>query len=517
MLPKARSVAIVALLSAGVALFYATRLQFSPVYLMHDEMQFALQAQAIASTGHDLHGRWLPLYFTEPEFPAGRDPVIIYATALVLKVLPLSESSVRLATSLVGVLNVVVMFLVGRRVFGTNALGLVAAILLALTPAHFIRSRMALSPLYSIPFILAWLLWLARFVDKPERRTLAVAVAWLSLGLYTYLACMVMMPMYLVMTAMVAVRHRVLNWVGPVLWCSLIPLVPMVAWLVAHPERYTQVVEAYRLYSVQAGPDTGMTGSALSETVRLRLGLFWSFFNPEFLFMSGDSSLVNSTRRIGFFPMAFIALIPLGIYRLARHRGSIGAVIIAGLITAPAASIASGAIEMNRIMFVIPFAVLTAVAGAHALATSRRPAWRAAGAVLLLTVPIQFSGFYADYMGPYRAESSSWLGGNLRDAFTDVIRRAGPGTRPVYVSREIPFALRYWRFYALAENRGDMVERVVVYDPSTFDAASLDPGSHLVCPAQGGCERQVASALWARVSVATEPDGSESFAVYERR
>src|SRR3990172_9603413 len=105
MAARIRTLAIGAVLAASVAAVYVTPLQFAPISLMHDESQFALQAEAIASTGRDLIGRRLPLYFTEPEFPAGRDPAIIYATALVLKVLPLSESSVRLATSLVGVLN----------------------------------------------------------------------------------------------------------------------------------------------------------------------------------------------------------------------------------------------------------------------------------------------------------------------------------------------------------------------------------------------------------------------------
>ena len=207
MLPSARTAATVVLLAVVVAALYATRLGFAPVYLMHDESQFALQAQAIAATGRDLSGHRLPIYFTEAEFPAGRDPVIIYATAAVLTALPLSESSVRLATALTGVLNVVLMFLVGRRLFKSDLLALMAALLVALTPVHFIRSRLVLSPFYSVPFILAWLLWLARFLDRPERRTLSVAAAWLGLGLYTYLACMVMMPVYLLLTAWVAFRR----------------------------------------------------------------------------------------------------------------------------------------------------------------------------------------------------------------------------------------------------------------------------------------------------------------------
>ena len=83
--------AILALVIAGGGL-YATGLGDVPVYVMHDEAQGALQAQSIASTGRDLTGRLLPLYFTEPEFPPGRDPALIYFTALVLKVVPFTEA-----------------------------------------------------------------------------------------------------------------------------------------------------------------------------------------------------------------------------------------------------------------------------------------------------------------------------------------------------------------------------------------------------------------------------------------
>jgi len=51
------------LLATGVLVVYATRLSYSPVYLHHDEVFFALQAHSIASTGRDVYGRFFPLYF----------------------------------------------------------------------------------------------------------------------------------------------------------------------------------------------------------------------------------------------------------------------------------------------------------------------------------------------------------------------------------------------------------------------------------------------------------------------
>jgi hypothetical protein len=327
-----------------------------------------------------------------------------------------------------------------------------------------------------------------------------------------------MMPVYLLLTAWVAYRHPAPGWRSALLIGFLVPLLPMAAWYVTHPERYAQIIEAYKLYSAEATSIEGAVRFATYDSVRLRLNLVWSFFSPEFLFISGDSSFINSTRQIGLFPLAFAVLIPAGLYHLARNGGDMGKVILVGFVTAPLASVVSGAIEMNRIMFAIPFGVLTAAFGARALLGARHRLWRWAAVAMLVSVPLQFAGFHRDYMGRYRAESSFWFGGNLRAALTDVIRMEGEKSRPVYISQTIPFANRYWRFYTLAEGRGDLTGRATFYEPQTLEAATVPPGSHLVCPIrQGGCEPQASSSAWTRVSTAVEPDGTESFAVFERR
>ncbi len=256
----------------------------------------------------------------------------------------------------------------------------------------------------------------------------------------------------------------------------LVPLVPMAVWYATHPERYAQIIEAYKLYSADATPVEGAVRFAAYDSIRLRLSLVWSFFSPDFLFISGDSSLINSTRQIGFFPLAFAVLIPAGLYQLARNGGDIGKVILAGFVTAPLASVVSGAIEMNRIMFVIPFGVLTAAFGVRALLGARQRWWRWAAIAVLVSVPLQFAGFYRDYMGGYRARSSFWFGGNLRAALTDVIRLEGENNRPVYISRTIPFANRYWRFYTLAEGRSNLTGQATFYEPQTLDATAVPAG-----------------------------------------
>jgi hypothetical protein len=489
------------------AVLYTSALETSPPYLMHDEVQFSLQARSIATSGHDLAGRRLPVFFTEPEFAPGRDPAIVYATAAVLKVVPFSERGVRLPTALVGVANIALMFFAGRALSGDARLGLLAALLLACTPIHFIRARLVLSPFYSIPFILGWLIALTAYVRSGSRRALLSGTALIALSVYTYLACTVMAPLYFVMTWYVAAGREGRKIFVPMAITTAIVLTPLLIWSAMHPERYSQLMEAYRLYGstsdatplVPANPD-GPTG------MRLWIGLVWRFFSPDFLFLSGDSSLVNSTRMAGLFPIAFAGLILAGVWASIRSTDLLPRIIAAGLVTAPLASVVSGAIEMNRIMFVIPFAVLVASLGAASLMGQGGLA-RAIGVLLIVSVPIQFASFHRDYVSQYPLRAGAWFGGNVRGAVQELLAGGGPS----FVSGHVQFANRYWAFYAPDERRGELQ----IFRDQPPDSPA---GGRAVCQVSDrACGLLQSSADWRQVSTVREINGEESFRVFERR
>ncbi len=488
-----------ALLVVAGVLLYSTRLGEVPVYLMHDEVQGALQAQAIATTGRDLSGRFLPLYFTEPEFPPGRDPALIYVTALALQALPFNEAGVRTATALIAVLNAVLVFIVARQLFGSAVMGLVAGCLLLLTPVHFIRGRLLLSPLYTIPFVLLWLWCLARFVAEPTTRRLSAAAVALGAGCYSYLAAVAMMPLYLLGTMWVGFRRLGAAPVMKAAGAFALTLIPMVAWYVTHPERNQQIVSAYQLDAAAQSP------------LARWIALYWSFFDPSFMFVTGDASLINSTRTAGLFPLAFAVLVPIGMIGLVRSRQPVPLAIAAGFATAPLVSIISGGVEMNRIMFAIPFGVLTAAYGAHMLVRARPIAARAVGVLLLLSVPAQFATLYANYMGAYRLGSASWFAGSAREGVRAAMAHADGSSQPVYVSTQIEWVHRTWRFYAISDSRPEMLERVEFVSSPPLDA----PAGALFLCAEGtsGC---AISAVWQAVESVISLDGSRTFRILRR-
>ena len=190
------------LLALSVFAVYAFRLEHTPPHLHRDEMMFALQAQSIAATGHDLEGRLFPLYF-EMRLIGERvwfQPILVYVTALFLKVLPLSEQTVRIPSTVIGVIDVLLMYFIARRLFESRSKAFGAAALLAITPAHVIHSRLAMDFIYPVPFVMAWLLCLLIYLERRQLAMLGLATALLGVGFFSYIASMITMPLLVVVT-----------------------------------------------------------------------------------------------------------------------------------------------------------------------------------------------------------------------------------------------------------------------------------------------------------------------------
>ncbi len=134
------------------------------MYLGGDEAHFGVVADAIARTGRNLRGDFLPLFVNladplgekaQPWGDTWYQPLLFYLTALAVKVLPFSEAAVRApAAFLGGVVSPLLMYLVAMRLLGNRLQAIVAALVLALAPAHLILSRQALDYICPLPFVL---------------------------------------------------------------------------------------------------------------------------------------------------------------------------------------------------------------------------------------------------------------------------------------------------------------------------------------------------------------------------
>jgi 4-amino-4-deoxy-L-arabinose transferase-like glycosyltransferase len=181
-------------------------------------------------------------------------PMVVYVTAIVLKALPLDEQVVRIPSAVIGVIDVLLMFFIARRIFQSDRWAFFAAALLALTPAHVIHSRLAMDFIYPVAFVMAWLLCLLIYLERRRPAWLFLATAWLGLGFFSYIASMITMPLFVLVTplALWTTSTRSARPYAIAVAGFLCPLLVLSPWLLYHWAFVTDTLGRYQI-GVAAG------------------------------------------------------------------------------------------------------------------------------------------------------------------------------------------------------------------------------------------------------------------------
>ena len=526
------------MLGAAVLVLYSIDLGRAPIYLHPAEVLFALQAHSVATTAHDVNGRLLPLYFQMAPIGANVwfQPVIEYVMAPFFWLLPFTEWSVRVPTVLVGVLDVVLLAFVARRVLGDDQWALAAAALLALTPAHFIHSRIAMDYLYPVPFVLAWLLLLLKYFDRRDGRLLFIAGSVLGIGVYSYIASAIMMPVYLLLTWLAVflsgerTRRPYLTAAVGFLW----PLAIAVVWVTRHPSILTETLSRYQTGpAVEAYERAGrlqMTSmlEELRRPVRFfdvigRVSLYWYFFDPAYLFLSGSyANIMNSTRRVGVFLAPLIVFVPVGLgYLATRARPLVASLLLLGFVSAPLAAVlvVPEPYAVDRELVLLPFAIMIATFGIRAMLTAR-PAWlRYAAIGLVLVLPLHFAFLCFDYWRDYPLRIADWFEGNRRAALETMIEHApvSDAATVYFQTDRLPYIDAYWRFYLLKNHRQDLLAKTKYITSSDDLAAVGAPHGLLLMRTDDAASAKVETrTAWRQVATFPEPGRPPMFALFER-
>ncbi len=514
-------------IALAVVLLIATLLYFrnlgsAPLNIGVDEARFTVHAQSLSATSRDIDGARLPLFFhiINPLSPDnGSDiwwqPMLFYLVAAVFRVAPVSEAAVRLPIACIALLNVWLIGQVARRLFGNGWYGVVAAGILALTPAHFMFGRQALDYFCTLPFVLLWLWRLIAAVDDVGARYPVAIGVILGTALYSHISSWILMPVFLIVTLIVFWRLQ--KPLASSVWLSAgfgMMVLPVLPWLWLHPGMIHDMITNYKL----AG------GLRLAE----RVDLYWDAFNPSYLFFSGGSNPMFATRRAGVLPLAAAVLLPLGAVRTLRRDTIVGRVILAGFLLSPVAVVAALPEDAKyytpRGLLLVPFAVLICTSGVEWLVESGAAHWRSitriVAAVLVVSVPFQFAGFAAYYFGPYQTWSAPRFDPlNLRAVAASVSAADAAATIPtVYLSEDVdePQA-EQWLFYLLAGHHLDLWRRSRHLQLRDFDTTRMQPGSYVVLEAHHpGLSRLLSSGRCSLVAMIDDVGGSPAAAILRR-
>lgn len=497
---------------------YSAFINRTPVHLNQDELGFSLNAYSIAKTGFDENGRFFPLYFWHLGV-MWSTPIIVYLTALILKILPLSEVTIRLPSVFVGLVDIILIGFLGAKIFKDIKYGILGALFLAVTPVHFIHSRLLLDNLFIVPFVLGWLFCLCLFLEKKNPWFLGLAAFLLGLGFHSYHAAKVMIPLYMLMTFWVLGRQLKENkkLILLIIVPFLIPLLPVIPWLSKYPDTFIDQVKYTGLYDTGLNPLAGLFSLLNPRSIFHRLDVFFAYFNPYFLFFKGDESLIHSTQRTGVFLLSFAVFIPAGIYNVLRNKTPFNLLLVLGFFSSPvAAALVGDHYRISRALVMLPFAVLLAIHGFKFLFSRRQFLSRITCYILLIIIPLQFSYFLYDYFKDYRIRSYSWFKYNIPAALEAVINE--DQKRPLYainLDNRIDFIDRYWRFFLIKRNRKDLLGKTYYFDPYFSDLKFFPKNSLLLYNFDHVGTADIKKDSFKKIKDIFEPDGTSRFYIYK--
>ena len=508
-------------------LLYTFGLDRGPAYVGGDEAHFVSHAYSIAQTGRDLNGTRLPLFIkiTDLLVPNNSSriwyqPFLFYLLAADFLVFPVSEWSARLPTTLIAVIDVWLVYLIGRRLFSDARFALVAAAMLALTPAHFIMSRQALDYICPLPFVLGWTLAVLHYLETRRPASLIAGALLLGLGAYSYISSWVVMP-FLAAIMLLLTRPPVpLAAAAAATFAA--PMMLVVLWLWRQPQMLTDTLVRYRLGGGDPGSGNLVQAAANFNLVE-RLTVYWDYFNPSFLFFAGGSNPTMATGRAGVFLLSIAVFVAAGLYALGRRRSRADILLLLVFIAAPLPIVLTmpdaPTYSIARAFTLVPFGILIAAAGCEWI-YEQRGWWPKAGAVaLLLLMPLQFGVFARDYFTDYQARSSPRLDPvAIRDVLPQVVALDASVPAPqILFSDDLDDKSVRWRFYSLKHGREDLWTRARYFNPDQFDHTTVPPNSLMVVYANDPrIDRLIATGYCVKVAEVTSVGGERAAAILRR-
>ncbi len=342
--------------SVGLILVIGIFLRFynlgnTPPSLNWDEASIGYDAWLISQTGTDQWGAHWPLIFKS--FGEYKYPFHIYATALVIKLIGLSDFAVRLPSAVMGLVCLGLLYLLAKRLTNSKIIALIAVSLLSVSPWSIQFSRINWETNFALSFFLFGLLL---FYKGLENKRLLFIFSFLLFGLtiFTYNAAKVFTPLFVVCLILIYRKElwqqKIISLIGIAVFGIFILaniLNPQISGLV----RYSQV--SFTEDSIKATNLYNLTHKHLFGKAQLVVGSYLSYYSPKFLFLSGDPSLQHSTQAVGeIYWLEGLFLIIGVVYLFKNKKSKINQILLAWLIIAPlAGSLTQEAPHAGRAMF----------------------------------------------------------------------------------------------------------------------------------------------------------------------
>lgn len=300
-----------------------------------DEATMGYDAYSLLNTGRDQFGTAWPLAFRS--FGDWRPPLYIWATIPFVSVLGLTPLAVRLPSMIAGSIGVVLIYLLGKELFGRRV-GIVSAVFLMLSPWSLLHSRFAQEANLSTLTILSGVTLAIYWLKANKLAYLSFSGIFFALSFYAYHNARLTTPLLVIGLIIVAWRKSLIErkYFKQILisvFMATLVLLPLVNYLTHNWQAVWRRASAQsvignpgilaQLYDeiAREGPNRNIFfirlrhNKLLSYTKAIGRGYAWHF-SPDFLFFRGDPHERFQTPGVGLLNLTLLVMIPLGVIAL---------------------------------------------------------------------------------------------------------------------------------------------------------------------------------------------------------
>ncbi len=416
------------------------KLDAIPPALFGDEIDVGYQAYSLLKTGRDLSGEFMPLYIQS--LSEHRTSLYLYSAVPFIGIFGLNEWGVRLPAVFWGMVSIVGLFLLVRKLLNLQT-ALIAAFIFAVSPWHLQYSRASFEVTMLTSFIIFGIFFF--LIGLSKNRYLFISSLLLLLTFYIYSTAVVFIPL-LVLLLLGIYRKEIfripLKTLSLLVIFSVILMLPFAFFYFAGQSqaRFSAIsifqdrILEDKIHLARKAEDVyspeGQISTQNPQIERLfhnRYAVYTQVFltnyfksiSPLFLYADGDINFRHSIHEMGQQYYVEFILLLIGLFALAKIERK-KSILIAGwflIAPIPSALTNEGGTHATRLFIMLPALIIITALGADWLVQNSKKTYLKIILLVLAAIFVLNFVFYLHrYYSHYGSESWRWWHVGFKEA-----------------------------------------------------------------------------------------------------
>lgn len=334
-------------------IFFNFKLTEVPPGINGDEASIGYNAILLSRTLHDENKRLLPLFVLTMDGKDWKQPVTVYSTALFFRLFEPSYNLLRQVSILYVLISAGLLFFLVKEILNIKS-ALIGVLIFLTTPIIMIQSHLALENIAPLPFVIFWLLMLAKYGKKKKNLYLLYGGISLGISFYSYNSMRLIMPVFFLLTIIYILyldNFSIKKSIYPLRFL-IIGVLPFIGILPLAMNKYP-------------GAIFGNNQLAAFSSYQDFILPYLSAFDPSFLFIQGDSTPYHSTGKHGIYLLMTLPLFLLGSFGVMQKKNPILILALVSFFLSPILFGVAGSVPHrgSRLVALVPFYTLITVFG----------------------------------------------------------------------------------------------------------------------------------------------------------